>query len=188
MTGMQMLVKLPVLLRQCDKDRGFDTEGFVSGYRGTPVGSLDLQLMRMEKLMKEMKITFIPGINEEIAASSVQGTQQACVLQDKTVDGVFAIWYAKGPGIDRSGDAIKHANYAGTTSRGGVLCLAGDDPACKSSSLSHQSDFNFRDMNVPILAPGSVAELLEYGVYGIQLSRFSGCWAAMRVTSLMVDR
>jgi indolepyruvate ferredoxin oxidoreductase len=129
----------------------------------------------------------VPGLNEEIAATSVWGTQQVSLQSDRKVQGVFGIWYGKGPGVDRSGDAIKHANMAGTSALGGVLCIAGDDHACKSSTLPHHSDLNLRDMNVPIFTPGSVSELIEYGITALELSRFSGCWTAMKVTSQTID-
>lgn len=168
-------------------DRGLDTAGFISGYRGSPLGAYDQQLWRAADELKTHKIEFVPGLNEEIAATSVWGTQQVSLQADRKVDGVFGIWYGKGPGVDRSGDAIKHANMAGTSALGGVLCIAGDDHACKSSTLPHHSDLNLRDMNVPVFTPGNIAELIEYGITAIELSRFSGCWTAMKVTSQTID-
>lgn len=167
--------------------RGFDTAGFISGYRGSPLGAYDQQLWRAAKELKAHNIEFVPGLNEEIAATSVWGTQQVSLQTDRKVQGVFGIWYGKGPGVDRSGDAIKHANMAGTSALGGVLCIAGDDHACKSSTLPHHSDLNLRDMNVPIFTPGNVSELVEYGITAFELSRFSGCWTAMKVTSQTID-
>ena len=166
---------------------GLDTAGFITGYRGSPLGSYDQQLWRAAADLKAHKIEFVPGLNEEIAATSIWGTQQVSLQKDRKVQGVIGIWYGKGPGVDRSGDAIKHANMAGTSALGGVLCIAGDDHACKSSTLPHQSDLNLRDMNVPIFSPGSVSELMHYGVVALELSRYSGCWTAMKVTSQTID-
>jgi indolepyruvate ferredoxin oxidoreductase len=184
---MNALVKLPILMRKRDMARGLDTAGFITGYRGSPLGAYDQQLWRAADELKAHNIDFVPGLNEEIAATSIWGTQQVSLQRDRKVEGVFGIWYGKGPGVDRSGDAIKHANMAGTSALGGVLCIAGDDHACKSSTLPHQSDLNLRDMNVPIFAPASVAELIQYGITALELSRYSGCWTAMKVTSNTID-
>ena len=187
MTGMNALVQLPILMRKRDIARGLDTAGFITGYRGSPLGGYDQQLWRAAAELKAHKIEFVPGLNEEIAATSIWGTQQVSLQKDRKVDGVMGIWYGKGPGVDRSGDAIKHANMAGTSALGGVLCIAGDDHACKSSTLPHQSDLNLRDMNVPVFSPGSVSELLHYGIVALELSRYSGCWTALKVTSQTID-
>jgi indolepyruvate ferredoxin oxidoreductase len=167
--------------------RGLDTAGFITGYRGSPLGGYDQHLWRAEAELKAHKIEFVPGLNEEIAATSVWGTQQVSLRHDRQVEGVFGIWYGKGPGVDRSGDAIKHANMAGTAKLGGVLCIAGDDHACKSSTLPHHSDLNLRDMNVPVFAPSSVAELMEYGLTALELSRYAGIWTALKVTYHTID-
>jgi len=187
MTGMNALVQLPILMRKRDIARGLDTAGFITGYRGSPLGGYDQQLWRAAAELKAHRIEFVPGLNEEIAATSIWGTQQVSLQKDRKVDGVMGIWYGKGPGVDRSGDAIKHANMAGTSALGGVLCIAGDDHACKSSTLPHQSDLNLRDMNVPVFSPGSVSELLHYGIVALELSRYSGCWTALKVTSQTID-
>eukprot|EP00960_Hanusia_phi_P077871 768749-Hanusia_phi.AAC.23 len=188
MSGMQAIAKLPILMRDLDQARGLETGGFISGYRGSPLGGYDQALKRVSGHLRARRIELVEGINEEIAATSVWGAQQVCLFADREVEGVFGIWYGKGPGVDRSGDAIKHANMAGSSSLGGVLCLAGDDHACKSSTLPHQSELNLRDMNVPTLVPGNVRELLELGILGLELSRYSGCWVGMKVTSLTIDR
>lgn len=188
MSGMEAIAKLPILMRDLDRARGLNTGGFISGYRGSPLGGYDQALRRVAGHLRSRRIEVVEGINEEIAATSVWGAQQVCLFQDREVEGVFGIWYGKGPGVDRSGDAIKHANMAGSSGKGGVLCLAGDDHACKSSTLPHQSELNLRDMNVPTLVPGDVQELLELGVVGLELSRYSGCWVGMKVTSYSIDR
>ena len=159
LTGIQALVRL--LLEQSRRDRraGLKTSGFVSGYRGSPIGGLDLQLWRAAQLLDKAGITFTPGINEDLAATSVWGSQQVGLYPGAKVDGVFGLWYGKAPGVDRSGDALKHANFAGTSSKGGVLAVAGDDHDCKSSTLPSQSEFAFVDAEIPVLNPSSIQDL-----------------------------
>ena len=187
LSGMNALVRLPILMRQRDQARGLDTAGFITGYRGSPLGAYDQQLWRMSAELRAHRVEFVPGLNEEIAATSIWGTQQVSLQKDRKVEGVFGIWYGKGPGVDRSGDAIKHGNMAGSAALGGVLCVAGDDHACKSSTLPHHSDLNLRDMNVPVFSPGCVSEIIEYGIIALELSRYSGCWTALKVTSQTID-
>lgn len=187
MTGTQALVR--VMLDQARRDRavGLDTAGFVSGYRGSPLGSVDLELWRAKKLIAENRIEFLPAVNEDLAATAVLGSQQVETNPDRTVEGVFAMWYGKGPGVDRSGDALKHGNAYGSSPHGGVLVVAGDDHGCVSSSMPHQSDVAFMAWFMPTLNPASVAEYLEFGEYGYALSRFSGMWVGFKAVSETVE-
>ncbi|HWC44735.1 MAG TPA: hypothetical protein VG868_01360, partial [Casimicrobiaceae bacterium] len=161
LTGVQALVRLLMLQRQRDAAAGLDTGGFVSGYRGSPLGGLDQALWKAEKFLQRAHIKFQPGLNEDLAATAIWGTQQVTMYKDANVDGVFAMWYGKGPGVDRCGDVFKHANFAGTSKHGGVLVLAGDDHAAKSSTLPHQSDHQFSAAMMPVLYPSSVQEILD---------------------------
>ena len=180
-TGLQALVRL--LLAQSYRDRaaGLHTAGFVSGYRGSPLGGLDRELWRAGKSLDAADIRFQPGLNEDLAATSIWGSQQTNLFPGARYDGVFSLWYGKGPGVDRSGDALKHGNAAGTSAHGGVLVVAGDDHTCRSSSLPHQSEYNFIDALIPVLNPADVSEIVELGLYGFALSRFSGCWIGLKV-------
>jgi len=186
-TGLQALVRL--LLAQSFRDRaaGLHTAGFVSGYRGSPLGGLDRELWRAQEFLDAAEIRFEPGLNEDLAATSIWGSQQTNLFAGARYDGVFSLWYGKGPGVDRSGDAFKHGNAAGTSARGGVLVVAGDDHTCKSSSLPHQSEYNFVDALIPVLNPADVSEIVELGLYGFALSRFSGCWIGLKVTQETAD-
>ena len=186
-TGLQALVRL--LLAQSYRDRlaGLNTAGFVSGYRGSPLGGLDRELWRAQKHLDTAQIKFQPGLNEDLAATSIWGTQQNALFPGAKYDGVFSLWYGKGPGVDRSGDAFKHGNAAGTSARGGVLVVAGDDHTCKSSSLPHQSEYAFVDAMIPVLNPSDVNEIVELGLLGFAMSRFSGCWIALKVTQETAD-
>ena len=186
-TGLQALVRLLLLQRSRDRDEGLNTAGFVSGYRGSPLGGLDRELWRASRVLDEAQIRFQPGLNEELAATSIWGTQQASLFPDTQVDGVFGLWYGKGPGVDRSGDAFKHGNAAGTAPRGGVLVVAGDDHTAKSSTLPQQSEYAFIDAMMPVLNPANVQELIEFGLMGIALSRYSGCWVGMKVIQDTAD-
>jgi indolepyruvate ferredoxin oxidoreductase len=186
-TGLQALVRLLLTQRYRDRRAGLDTAGFVSGYRGSPLGGLDRELWRAQRFLDAANIRFQPGLNEDLAATAVWGSQQANLFSGARFDGVFGLWYGKGPGVDRSGDALKHGNAAGTSPRGGVLVAAGDDHACKSSSLPHQSEFAFVDALMPVLNPADVAEIIELGLYGYALSRFSGCWVALKITQETAD-
>ncbi|WP_193164693.1 indolepyruvate ferredoxin oxidoreductase family protein [Microbulbifer hainanensis] len=179
LSGIQALVRLPIDQMRMDRERGLNTATFISGYRGSPLGGYDQQLTRAKKHLDEYKIRFLPGVNEELAATSVWGSQQVGLFDGAEVDGVCGIWYGKTPGVDRCGDAFRHANAAGSSPKGGALIIAGDDHGCKSSSYPGQSEFAFVDMHIPVLNPATVQEVLDYGHYGLELSRFSGCWVAM---------
>ena len=187
LSGIQALVRLPMMQRQRDVAAGLDTAGFISGYRGSPLGGLDQNLWHAKGLLEQHHIRFQPGINEDLAATAVWGSQQANLFPGAKYDGVFALWYGKGPGIDRTGDVFKHANAAGTARHGGVLVLAGDDHAAKSSTLPHQSEYAFIDASIPVLNPAGVQDILDLGLYGWALSRFSGCWVAFKTIAETVD-
>ncbi|MCC5869469.1 MAG: indolepyruvate ferredoxin oxidoreductase family protein [Gammaproteobacteria bacterium] len=187
LTGTQALVRLMLTQAQRDAQAGLDTAGFVSGYRGSPLGGLDQQFWRAAKHLQAANIRFQPGVNEDLAATAVWGTQQVGLFPGARHDGVFGMWYGKGPGVDRSGDVFKHANAAGTARHGGVLAVAGDDHACKSSTLAHQSEHAFIDAMIPILNPAGVQEVLDLGLYGYAMSRFSGCWVALKAISETAD-
>ncbi len=159
--------------RRLDSREGLRTAGFLSGYRGSPLGGLDQQAHRAAAHLKAHDIVFKEGLNEDLAATAVWGTQQANLFPGARYDGVFGMWYGKAPGVDRTGDAFKHANFAGTWPKGGVVAVAGDDHACKSSTLPSQSEFAFQDFEMPVLAPADVQEVLDYGLLGYSLSRFS---------------
>ncbi len=187
LTGTQALVRLLLMQRALDSARGFNTAGFVSGYRGSPLGMVDQQLWKAAKLLKEARIEFLPAINEDLAATACLGTQRVALDPKRTVDGVSAMWYGKGPGVDRSGDALKHGNAYGSSPLGGVLVVAGDDHGCVSSSMPHQSDAAMQAWSMPILHPANVAEYLEFGLYGWALSRFSGNWVGFKAISEVVE-
>jgi indolepyruvate ferredoxin oxidoreductase len=180
MSGTQALVRLLLMQRERDRLAGLDTAGFVSGYRGSPLGGLDQQLLRSKRHLAAANIVFQPGLNEELAATACWGTQQAELTGEGKHDGVFALWYGKGPGVDRSTDVFRHANMAGSSRHGGVLALMGDDHTAESSTVAHQTEFNFVDTMIPILNPAGVQEMLDYGLYGYALSRFAGTWAALK--------
>ncbi len=171
-----------MLLMQQARDRaaGLNTAGFVSGYRGSPIGGLDQNLVRAKKVLDAANIVFQPGLNEELAATALWGAQQAEMRGEGRYDGVFGLWYGKGPGVDRSGDVFRHANMAGTSRHGGVLALMGDDHTAESSTVAHQSEFHFVDVMSPILNPAGVQEILDYGLYGYAMSRYCGTWVAFK--------
>jgi indolepyruvate ferredoxin oxidoreductase len=179
LTGIQALVRLPLMQKRLDRAAGLNTAGFISGYRGSPLGGLDQQLWRAKRFLKEHDVVFTPGINEDLGATAVWGSQHANLYPGAKFDGVFGMWYGKAPGVDRTGDVFKHANAAGTWKHGGVLAVAGDDHACKSSTLPSQSEFAFMDAEIPTLAPAGIQEVLDYGLYGWAMSRFTGAWVAM---------
>lgn len=179
-SGTQALVRLCLMQAERDLKMGLNTAGYVSGYRGSPLGGLDQQFTKAQKVLSKAQIIFEPGLNEDIAATAIWGTQQAELRGDGKHDGVFAMWYGKGPGVDRSGDVIRHANLAGTSKNGGVLLLMGDDHTCESSTTAHQSEYALVDAMVPILNPSSVSEIIEYGLHGWALSRFSGVWCGLK--------
>ncbi|WP_051630858.1 indolepyruvate ferredoxin oxidoreductase family protein [Afifella pfennigii] len=180
LTGTQAVVRLLLMQKERDRRAGLKTAGFVSGYRGSPIGGLDQQLWRAEKLLTESDVRFQPGLNEDLAATALWGSQQAELRGEGRYDGVFGLWYGKGPGVDRSGDVFRHANFAGTSRHGGVLALMGDDHTCESSTTAHQSEFAFVDAMMPVLNPAGVQELLDYGVIGYALSRFAGVWVGLK--------
>jgi indolepyruvate ferredoxin oxidoreductase len=187
MTGTQALVRLPMLQRARDLASGLNTAGFISGYRGSPVGGLDQALWKAKPYLDEHHVVFRPGVNEDLAATSIWGTQQVNLYRDAKYDGVFAMWYGKGPGVDRCGDVFKHANSAGTSKYGGVLVLAGDDHAAKSSTLAHQSEHVFKACCIPLLNAASVQEYLDLGLHGFAMSRFSGCWVAFKCVTDVIE-
>ncbi len=187
MTGYQALVRLLMIQKERDQAAGLNTAGFVSGYRGSPLGGLDQTLWKAKDHLKSHEIVFQPGVNEDLAATAVWGTQQVNLYPGAKFDGVFSMWYGKGPGVDRSGDVFRHANAAGTSPKGGVLVIAGDDHAAKSSTLPHQTDHFFKSMMMPVLAPAGVQEYLDFGVHGWALSRYSGCWVAFKALADTVE-
>lgn len=187
LTGTQALVRIPLLQAQLDKAAGHKTAGFISGYRGSPLGGYDQALWQAEKHLKAHNIDFLPAINEDLAATLVLGTQQVETDPDKEVDGVFALWYGKGPGVDRAGDALKHGNTYGSSPTGGVLVVAGDDHGCVSSSMPHQSDVAFMAWFMPTINPASIAEYEEFGLWGYALSRFCGMWVGFKAISETVE-
>ena len=187
LTGTQALTRLPMLQKQRDVAFGLNTACFISGYRGSPLGGLDKSLWDAREYLKENHIHFQPGVNEELGATAVWGSQQANLFPGARYDGVFAMWYGKGPGVDRSGDVFKHGNSAGVSKHGGVLVLAGDDHGCKSSTIAHQSEHAFIAASIPVLNPANVQEVLDYGIIGWELSRYSGCWVALKTIAENVD-
>ncbi|HEY1459800.1 MAG TPA: indolepyruvate ferredoxin oxidoreductase family protein [Casimicrobiaceae bacterium] len=187
MTGVQALVRLLMMQRQRDAAAGLNTAGFVSGYRGSPLGGLDQALWSAEKFLTRAHIKFQPGLNEDLAATSIWGAQQVNLYPGAKYDGVFSMWYGKGPGVDRCGDVFKHANFAGTSKHGGVLVLAGDDHAAKSSTLPHQSDHQFSAAMMPVLYPSSVQEIIDLGLHGWAMSRYSGCWVGFKCVADTVE-
>src|SRR5271154_7091265 len=187
LSGIQALVRLPLLQQQRDKAAGLTTGGFISGYRGSPLGVYDNALWQARRFLERANIHFQPGLNEDLAATAVWGTQQVNLFPGATVDGVFSIWYGKGPGVDRSMDVLKHANAAGTSQYGGVIALAGDDHGCQSSTLPHQSEHMFAAAMIPVVNPATVQEYLDFGILGFALSRYSGCWIGFKAISETVE-
>src|SRR5438270_7071337 len=175
LSGVQALVRLPLMQQMRDRAAGLNTAGFISGYRGSPLGGFDLELWKAKKHLQASSIEFQPGLNEDLGATMVWGTQQANLFPGAKYDGVFSMWYGKGPGVDRCGDVFKHGNAAGSAKNGGVLCLAGDDHGAKSSTVPHQSDHAFMSALMPYLYPSSIHEMIEMGLLGIAMSRYSGC-------------
>jgi len=180
MNGTQALVRLMLMQKARDAKAGLNTGGYVTGYRGSPLGAVDLQMSRAEKLLTENDILFQPGLNEDLAATAVWGSQQAELRGEGKYDGVFALWYGKGPGVDRSGDVMRHANMAGTSPNGGVLMAMGDDHTGESSTTLHQSDWAMIDAYMPVISPAGVQEILDLGLYGWALSRFAGVWVGLK--------
>ncbi len=179
-TGYQALVRLCLMQKERDRRAGLNTAGYVTGYRGSPLGGLDNQFIRARKFLTPNDIIIQPGLNEDLAATALWGTQQAELRGEGKYDGVFGIWYGKGPGVDRTGDVFRHANFAGSSKHGGVLALMGDDHTAESSTTAHQSEYHFVDVMIPILNPAGVQEIIDYGLYGLAMSRFCGTWAALK--------
>ncbi len=180
LTGIQALVRLPLEQRRRDEAAGYNTAGYVSGYRGSPLGGMDHQFGGAKEYLDRHHVVFHPAVNEDLAATACWGTQQAELDGDGLYDGVFCLWYGKGPGVDRTGDVFRHANFAGSSKRGGVVALLGDDHACDSSTTAHHSEYAMMDASIPVLNPAGVQEILDYGLVAIALSRYSGCWVSLK--------
>jgi indolepyruvate ferredoxin oxidoreductase len=187
LSGIQALVRLPMIQRERDEAAGLNTAGFISGYRGSPLGGLDETLWKAKGHLEAHHVKFVPGVNEDLAATAVWGTQTVDLIGPSKYDGVFAMWYGKGPGVDRCGDVFKHMNHAGTSKHGGVILVAGDDHGAYSSTLPHQSDHIFSACMVPMLYPCNVQEYLDLGVHGWAMSRFSGCTVAFKALADTVE-
>ncbi len=188
MSGVQALVRLPMLQRTRDAAMGLNTAGFISGYRGSPLGGYDQALWKAQAHLRAHQVVFQPGVNEELAATAVWGSQQLDLYpQHRKFDGVFGLWYGKGPGVDRSVDVFKHANMAGTARHGGVIAVAGDDHVAKSSSVAHQSDHVFKACGIPVFFPSTVQEILDLGVHAWAMSRFSGLWSGLKTIQEVVE-
>jgi indolepyruvate ferredoxin oxidoreductase len=186
-TGIHALVRLPIDQMLADRRAGLNTAAFISGYQGSPLGGFDKEIISHRKLMDELHIVHRSGLNEELGATAVMGSQAAATFPQQRFDGVLGIWYGKAPGLDRAGDAIRHAQYAGTSEHGGALALVGDDPANKSSTLPSSSDFTISDLHMPILHPGNVQEILDLGRHGVHLSRTAGLWTAIKIVTSVAD-
>ena len=187
MSGIQALARLPMDQHRADKRRGIHTGSLITGYRGSPIGVLDIILEQIPSLLNEHHIRFIPAVNEELAATAILGSQTANLLPNPKYDGVLGVWYGKGPGVDRSGDAFKHANLTGIGRYGGVLALAGDDPSCKSSTIPSHSEVALYDALMPILYPGNIQEILDLGRLGFELSRYCGLWVGFKIVTDVAD-
>jgi indolepyruvate ferredoxin oxidoreductase len=187
LSGVQALVRLPLMQQMRDRAAGLNTGGFISGYRGSPLGGFDLELWKAKKHLAASNIQFTPGLNEDLGATMVWGTQQTNLFPGATVDGVFAMWYGKGPGVDRCGDVFKHGNAAGTSKHGGVLALAADDHACRSSTLPHGSELEFVSAMMPVLNPAGVQDILDMGLLGWAMSRFTGRWVGFKTIAETVE-
>ena len=180
LSGTQAIVRAAMMQNERDRRAGLNTAGFVSGYRGSPLGGLDQQFARSKAFLDPHNVVFEPGLNEDLAATAVWGSQQAEMRGEGKYDGVFSIWYGKGPGVDRCGDVFRHANVAGSSKHGGVMVLMGDDHMAESSTVPHQSEFILMDVMMPVLNPAGVQELIDYSIYGWALSRYSGCWVGLK--------
>lgn len=187
LNGTQALVRLMLMQRARDRAAGWNTAGYVTGYRGSPLGAVDMQMARAAKVLTDNDILFQPGLNEDLAATAVWGSQQAELRGEGRHDGVFALWYGKGPGVDRSGDVMRHANMAGSSPRGGVIMAMGDDHTGESSTTLHQSDWAMVDAYMPVVSPAGVQEILDYGLYGWALSRFAGVWVGLKTMKDTVE-
>jgi len=187
LNGTQALARLMLMQRARDKAAGLNTAGYVTGYRGSPLGAVDVQMTQAEPVLSAADVTFQPGLNEDLAATALWGSQQAELRGEGKFDGVFGLWYGKGPGVDRSGDVMRHANMAGTSPHGGVIMAMGDDHTGESSTTLHQSDLAMMDAYMPIVSPAGVAEIMEYGLYAYALSRFSGLWVGLKTMKDTVE-
>ena len=188
LSGVQALVRLPLDQHRADRARGLNTAGVISGYRGSPLAGFDMLLQSQQRLLEQHQIRFIPGVNEDLGATIVFGSQIANLFPAPTYDGVIGLWYGKAPGVDRSGDAFKHGNFAGVGRYGGVLVVAGDDPLSKSSTLPSQSEVALYDALMPVLAPGTVQDVLDFGRLGFELSRYSGLWVGFKLVTTVADQ
>ncbi len=186
-TGIQALARLPMLQHLRDRAAGLNTAGYVTGYRGSPLGGLDHAFNDAKPFLDAHDVRFHPAVNEDLAATAVWGTQQLHLIAGAKRDGIYAMWYGKGPGVDRSGDAFKHANYAGTAPAGGVLVVAGDDHAARSSAVAHQSEHSFSACAIPVLEPAGVQDILDFGLHGWAMSRYTGCWIALKLSADIVE-
>ncbi|KMJ52732.1 indolepyruvate ferredoxin oxidoreductase [Vogesella sp. EB] len=187
LNGIQALVRLPMMQQERDRAAGLNTAGYVTGYRGSPLGNVDQNMQKAEKYLKAHNVVFHPGLNEDLAATAVWGTQQVNMFDGAKYEGVYAMWYGKGPGVDRSGDVIKHGNVAGTSKHGGVLLICGDDHAAKSSTFPHQSDHILAASMIPVLSPSGVQEVIDYGLHGWAMSRYSGCWVSIKAITDTIE-
>src|SRR6056297_617299 len=187
LNGTQALARLMLTQAARDRAAGLNTAGYVTGYRGSPLGAVDMQMNRAAKHLTKANVTFEEGLNEDLAATALWGSQQAELRGEGKYDGVFGLWYGKGPGVDRSGDVMRHANMAGTSPNGGVLMAMGDDHTGESSTVLHQSDWAMVDAYLPVLSPAGVQEILDLGIYGYGLSRFAGVWAGLKLMKDTVE-
>src|SRR5271154_1268004 len=187
MTGAQALVRIVLDQARRDREAGLKTAGFVSGYRGSPLAGVDTELWRSKQLLAESGVKFLAAVNEEFAATAVLGSQQVETHPTREVEGVFGLWYGKGPGVDRAGDALRHGNAYGSSPRGGVIVVVGDDHGCVSSSMPHQSDLVMKGWQMPVLSPATIGEMIEFGLYGWAASRFSGVWVGLPALSEVVE-
>jgi indolepyruvate ferredoxin oxidoreductase len=186
-SGVQALIRLTLMQRLQDLAAGDNTAGYVSGYRGSPLGTVDTEFWRAAEIVENHHVKFQAGVNEDLAATAIWGSQQTNLFEGAKYDGVFAMWYGKGPGVDRSGDAFRHGNLAGTSPLGGVLVIAGDDPSCMSSTVASQSENALIDAQFPVLNPSTVQDVLDFGMLGWAMSRYAGCWVSMKTTSELMD-
>ena len=187
LTGTQAIVRLTLMQKERDRRAGLNTAGYVTGYRGSPLGGLDQTFFRARPALEAHDVKFQAGLNEDLAATALWGSQQAELRGEGKFDGVFGIWYGKGPGVDRTGDVFRHANFAGSSKNGGVLALMGDDHTCESSTTAHQSEFHFVDVMIPILNPAGVQELLDFGLHGFAMSRFAGVWVGIKCVKETIE-
>ena len=187
LTGVQALARLPIEQMRIDKHNGLKTAAFVSGYPGSPLGGFDMELEKALRVATDVDVVLQPAVNEELGATAVMGSQLATEQPDATYEGVLGIWYGKGPGIDRAGDALRHANFTGTSSKGGAIALVGDDPAAKSSTIPSSSDATIYDLHMPLFYPGDVQEVVDLGRHAVALSRMTGLWTSMKIVSPVAD-